>query len=530
MSSVRFDDDEKPITATSNEEKQSGGFTDVGKASVKAEYLQAAPLEKGTVVQVLLDVSASSTTVGRAALDLVVVLDVSGSMGDDGKLDRLKNAMKFVIQKLSPMDRLSIVTFNNTATKQSGLLAMSDTGKDTQARTINNLVHGGGTNIKAGLETGLKIIASRQFSVGRTGNIIVMSDGQQNDGDAREVTVPSSVPVYTLSFGKGTDHDLMRAITKNNGTFNAIPDNGDVTAVFSQLLAGLLTVVVRGLHLILSKPRTIDNELDSIIKVEPGDYKVEPKDGPYSTTVTVILDELFSAEVRKVIVDLSLAEGQVPDEYLADILEIGVSYPDSNDVRQPFRGQVLQVTRRDGAPTSPLPRPLQLELARRQHADSISKARSLADADNLDGAREKLMEAQNALEDIVDQANPMVGMLKKELGHLMDFMESKELYQAEGRPYALASESSHASQRFTARGDVEGVRLFATPRMDTYLEQAKEYTKDPTKPLPTAAEDTKQEVKANPTAAIAAPIAFYIQSAIQALQAIEKIITATAKA
>lgn len=40
-------------------------------------------------VRVLLDVSSSSSTAGRAALDQVVVLDVSGSMGDFSRLDKL---------------------------------------------------------------------------------------------------------------------------------------------------------------------------------------------------------------------------------------------------------------------------------------------------------------------------------------------------------------------------------------------------------------------------------------------------------
>jgi len=64
------------------------GFSDVGKASVKPYYPKELPLAANTV-RVLLDVSSSSSTTGRAALDLVVVLDVSGSMGNFGRLDKL---------------------------------------------------------------------------------------------------------------------------------------------------------------------------------------------------------------------------------------------------------------------------------------------------------------------------------------------------------------------------------------------------------------------------------------------------------
>ena len=76
-------------------------------------------------------------------------------------------------------------------------------------------------------------------------------------------------------------------------------------------------------------------------------------------------------------------------------------------------------------------------------------------------------------------------------------METDALYKAQGRPYALSSETSHGRQRYAARGGDEGdVRLYATPRMDVYRQQAKNFEKDPTAPVPIADEDVKQEVAA----------------------------------
>ena len=63
-----------------------------------------APLEENTH-EVLLEVIDTSSTRERSGLDLVAVLDVSGSM-EGPKLDKLKVAMKFVISKLGAMDRL----------------------------------------------------------------------------------------------------------------------------------------------------------------------------------------------------------------------------------------------------------------------------------------------------------------------------------------------------------------------------------------------------------------------------------------
>jgi len=72
-----------------------------------------APLEENPQ-QVLLQLTdTTSSTAERSGLDLVAVLDVSGSMRRHGKLDKLKTAMKFVISKLGAMDRLSIVSFSD---------------------------------------------------------------------------------------------------------------------------------------------------------------------------------------------------------------------------------------------------------------------------------------------------------------------------------------------------------------------------------------------------------------------------------
>lgn len=157
-------------------------------------------------------------------------------------------------------------------------------------------------------------------------------------------------------------------------------------------------------------------------------------------------------------------------------------------------------------------------------AKMIKEARVMADGNKLDDARDKLVEAQNSLEDVDDESNPLIEMLRSELQQLLKLMKSQEIYEKQGRPFALSSETSHNRQRFAARGDIESLRLFATPRMDKYLEQAKSFDEDPSKPLPSVDEDVKEEIAANPLGPIAGALSFYIQSAIQSLQAIEKII------
>jgi len=118
-----------------------------------------------------------------------------------------------------------------------------------------------------------------------------------------------------------------------------------------------------------------------------------------------------------------------------------------------------------------------------------------AEGDRLEDARNILAEALRALERIV---NPMVDMLRRELQRLLELFRTKDTYRKQGRPYAISSLASHGRQRFTARGDAEDVRLFATRRMDTYLEQAKRPDEKP----PTADEDVREEAEPEPERAV----------------------------
>lgn len=184
---------------------------------------------------------------------------------------------------------------------------------------------------------------------------------------------------------------------------------------------------------------------------------------------------------------------------------------------------VANITR-IGTSIEPEREEVMIEENRVRTAQMMKEARVMADEKKLEDAQEKLVEAENLLEDVVDESNPLIEMLKSELQQLLKLMKSQDIYEKKGRSFALSSETSHNRQRFATRGDVENLRLFATPRMDTYLEQAKSFDEDPSKPLPTVDDDVKQELAADPLASIVGPIGYYIQMAIQSLKSIDDIL------
>merc|ERR1712046_511309 len=74
----------------------------------------------------------------HAAMDVTCVLDVSGSMQGE-KLELLKRAVRFIIEDLKATDRLSLVTFNHEAQRQTHLTKMDDSGKDAAMQALMRL-------------------------------------------------------------------------------------------------------------------------------------------------------------------------------------------------------------------------------------------------------------------------------------------------------------------------------------------------------------------------------------------------------
>jgi hypothetical protein len=132
------------------------------------------------------------------------------------------------------------------------------------------------------------------------------------------------------------------------------------------------------------------------------------------------------------------------------------------------------------------PADIQSEEARLQMVKMVKVARTMADCERLDEAQDKIVEAQNLLE---EQSDPL---LRTELEELFKLFQTQEDYEKRGRPCALSSESAHDRQRFVTRGgDIEIMRIFATPHMDKYLEQAKNFYTHLILPLLTGNEGVK---------------------------------------
>ncbi|KAG0530502.1 hypothetical protein BDA96_05G192100 [Sorghum bicolor] len=441
-----------------------------------------APLGENTQ-QVLLELTDTSSTAERSGLDLVAVLDVSGSMGFNGnwKLEKLKTAMKFVISKLGPLDRLSIVSFSDSATRLCELRSMTDAGKAKLTDIVDTRLEAdASTNMHAGLVTALEVLDGRRLKSGRVASVLFMSDGKP-EGHHPDATALSigAVAVYTFGFGAGTaDKErstaVLEAIAGNSlgGTFYNVDDEENLSEHFSALLAGLLSVAVQDLKLTVTEQQGHSR----IRKVDAGGYATEPNNN------SVNFGYLYNGEVRKVIVDLVLPA--VNRAYHAPVLTAYCTYSVKG---QPFyspRSGYLScsISRTGSAKAAAMEtaEEVKVELIRRRLVNKFGEAIA---ANGMDAARGKLEEADTALR-AERSRHPLIDLLKAELAKLLTLTTWEKLVAR-----LRAAKRSHDFQRSATRGNVSDTIIFKPRRMNEYVDQARKFDQDPSRPPPSVEEE-----------------------------------------
>jgi Mg-chelatase subunit ChlD len=162
----------------------------------------------------------------RTGVDLVCVIDVSGSMGGQ-KIDLVKQTLLYIIDLLNENDRLSLITFTGSANKLAHLVRVNETHKPSLKHIMSNIQAGGGTAISSGLQAALDTLGERKH-VNSVSSVFLLSDGE--DGtleECRNLLSKKSSGVYTLhSFGFGKDHDsnlLTELASQKDGNFYYIP-------------------------------------------------------------------------------------------------------------------------------------------------------------------------------------------------------------------------------------------------------------------------------------------------------------------
>ncbi|KAJ8768849.1 hypothetical protein K2173_023753 [Erythroxylum novogranatense] len=391
----------------------------------------------------------------RAPIDLVTVLDVSGSMGGT-KLVLLKRAMGFVIQNLAPFDRLSVISFSSTARRLFPLHHMTENGKYEALRAVNSLTSDGSTDIAEGLRKGAKVIMERKLK-SPVANIILLSDGKDNH---RDTLLPLSlcqndgtrfqIPVHAFGFGADHDADAMHSIAElSGGTFSFIEAENVIQDAFAQCIGGLLSIVAQEVQV---QVECVDPSL-RISSIKAGSYT------NYRTADSrvgyVDVGYLYAEEERDFLVTLDIPTEEYSNEMA--LLSVKCTYRDPiTNGRVAVEGaSEVRIQRPDETVEQVVSILVDRQQNRMRAAEAMAEARVAAESGDLSSAVSVLgMCLEEVSETVSAKAGDILSIaLCEELREMQRRMSDRQMYETSGRAYVLSGLSSHSLQRATARGD-----------------------------------------------------------------------------
>lgn len=188
----------------------------------------------------------------RPPLNLVFLVDTSGSMQDPDKLPLVRRSLDLLAEQLGPRDRLAIVTYAGTAGT-----TLPATPGDQQRRihaAIAALEAGGSTNGAGGIEAAY-VEAARAAGPGVMSRVMLCTDGDFNvgisDRDGLKALIERKrdsgifLNVYGFGMGNLKDDNLETLADAGNGTYAYIDGDDEARRLLAYEVMGQLVTVAK---------------------------------------------------------------------------------------------------------------------------------------------------------------------------------------------------------------------------------------------------------------------------------------------
>ncbi len=197
-------------------------------------------------------------------MDYVFLLDVSGSMADDGKLLLSKDSIGAFINELGDKDRFEVMTFNVQPYLAFNKLRAADAQARQDATTfLASQQARGGTVLNPALTT-----AYKYADADRPLNVVILSDGMTEAQERATLLQligqrPRSAKVFCIGVGNDVNKPLLEQLAQDAGGLAAFLSHGDNFTRQAQAFRRKLT-----------RPAATDLQLDfGGLKV----YDIEPR-------------------------------------------------------------------------------------------------------------------------------------------------------------------------------------------------------------------------------------------------------------
>jgi Ca-activated chloride channel homolog len=186
----------------------------------------------------------------RKPFNLTFVVDVSGSMAEESRLEMVKDSLHLLVGQLDDRDTVTIVAYSETA----WLVLEPTNASETRAidRAINSMYPTNTTNAEAGLRLGYKY-AYRMLDPEAVNRVVLCSDGVANVGNTGSGSIMETISGYVdagitltaIGVGMGNYNDVLleQLADSGDGNYYYVNTMDEAHQVFVEDLIGTMQVI-----------------------------------------------------------------------------------------------------------------------------------------------------------------------------------------------------------------------------------------------------------------------------------------------
>ena len=194
-----------------------------------------------------------------APMNLMFVIDHSGSMGEADKLLWVKKAFEVFIRRVREKDFVSLVVFDSAAAVLFPSTRMDSPAKRERfAQAARAIAPGGGTNLLDGLRLGY-LQAMTNFRSDYTNRVLFLTDGNDNSDHVRQMMEMAAsyreqgINVSTVGVGQSFDLKLMNDLARQGGgSSRFIADTAEAEEMFGAELDRMIVPAGRNVRMTLA--------------------------------------------------------------------------------------------------------------------------------------------------------------------------------------------------------------------------------------------------------------------------------------
>ncbi|MEZ4429338.1 MAG: VWA domain-containing protein [Nannocystaceae bacterium] len=201
----------------------------------------------------------------RRNANLTLVIDRSGSMTDEGRMEYLKRGLNRMVSELKQGDLVNVVLFDHRECTPLENFVVGRDNPDVLRKTIARLRPEGATDIHLGLTKGYDL-ADRAYQPTYTNRVILVTDALANTGVTDERMIGMIGKFYDqrrirlsgVGVGREFNDSLLDQLTeRGRGAYVFLGSEAEVDAVFGPRFISLIETTADDVHFRLHMPPSL---------------------------------------------------------------------------------------------------------------------------------------------------------------------------------------------------------------------------------------------------------------------------------